>query len=113
MLDGATKTGVDQPEFVEAVEFYNRLKAFSLYDDNIVVRKAFQENKIGFMIDEPGQIERLKKESPEINFGAAALTESNKDKPKHCLCRGANAGGNKKHKKPCPGRRVYSFSCTA
>lgn len=66
-------TGVASKPFREAVNFYNHLKKFSLFDENIVVRKQFGEGKVGFMIEEPGTIKTLKKEFSQLQFAVSAL----------------------------------------
>ncbi len=66
-------TGVNSKPFFEAVQFYNLLKQYSLFDENIVVRKQFQSGKLGFMLEEPGQIVRFHKESPSLNFAVTPL----------------------------------------
>ena len=69
-------TGVNSKAFKEAVSFYNELKEVSLFDENLVVRKQFQEGKVGFMIEEPGQINKFKKESPNLNFAVIQLPKA-------------------------------------
>ena len=66
-------TGVASEPFYEAVVYYNKLKEYSLFDENLVIRKSFQEGKVGFMLDDSGQIKKFQKESPELNFGVAPL----------------------------------------
>ena len=66
-------TGVASRPFREAVDFYNELKNFSLFDENIVVRKQFGEGKVGFMLEEPGTIKTFKKEFPELQFAVSVL----------------------------------------
>jgi len=65
-----------EPAFLEAVHFYKQLKEYSLFDDNLAVRKGFQEGKVGFMVEEPGTIQRFRKESPELDFGIMPLPKS-------------------------------------
>ncbi|MDH5561753.1 MAG: extracellular solute-binding protein [Deltaproteobacteria bacterium] len=67
---------LDSPRFLQAVRYYQELKNSSLFDDNLAVRKAFQEGKIGFMVEEPGQIIKFQKESPELEFGVTSLPKS-------------------------------------
>ena len=69
-----------QKEFIEALTYYNHLRQFSLFDDNLAVRKAFQDGRIGFMMEEPGTIKRFRKESPNLDFGVMALPASPKGK---------------------------------
>ena len=69
-------TGVNSESFREAVSFYKKLRPFSLYDDNDVVRKAFQDGNLGFIMEEPGQIQKFKKESPTLIFGVEKLPVS-------------------------------------
>ncbi len=67
---------VTDPKFLEALGFYLALKEFSLFDDNIVVRKAFQSGQVGMMIEEPGQMARFLKDSPHLNFGVVPIPAS-------------------------------------
>ena len=69
-------TGVNSPKFKEAVSFYKELNKYSLFDENIAVRKQFQEGKIGFMIEEPGQIKKFRKETPELKFKVIKLPKA-------------------------------------
>ena len=66
-------TGLLDPNFLEAVQFYQRLRAVSLFDDNLVVRKAFVEGRLGLMMDEPGQIEKFGQENPNLHFKVITL----------------------------------------
>jgi len=66
-------TGLLDPNFLEAVQFYQRLRAVSLFDDNLVVRKAFVEGRLGLMMDEPGQIEKFGQENPNLHFKVIPL----------------------------------------
>ena len=69
-------TDVNSKAFKEAVVFYNNLRKVGLFDENLVVRKQFQEGKVGFMIEEPGQINKFKKEAPNLNFAVIQLPKS-------------------------------------
>ena len=66
-------TGVASKPFYEAITFYKSLLPYSLFDENLVIRKEFQEGRIGFMLDDSGQINKFHKESPELNFGVVPL----------------------------------------
>ena len=69
-------TGVNTKQFKQAVSFYKELKHYGLFDENTVVRKAFQEGKVGFMIEEPGQIKKFRQETPQLNFDVVKLPQS-------------------------------------
>ncbi len=56
------------PAFLQALEFYASLVPSSLLDDNLMVRKAFAQGKLGMMLDEPGQIAQFLKERPELRI---------------------------------------------
>jgi ABC-type glycerol-3-phosphate transport system substrate-binding protein len=73
-------TQVASKNFSEAVQFYKNLEPYSLFDENIVVRKQFQEGKVGFMLEEPGQIAIFKKETPNLRFSTVPLPASPKGK---------------------------------
>lgn len=64
---------VDQPAFVEAVDFYFKLRQVGFYDENTAVRQAFQEGRLGFMLDDPGQIKKFNTETPDLKFGVVLL----------------------------------------
>lgn len=66
-------TGVASSAFREAVVFYNGLRKYSLFDENIVVRKQFGEGRVGFMLEEPGTIKKLQKEFPKLQFAVSPL----------------------------------------
>lgn len=66
-------TGLLDPAFREALEFYLKLKQVGLFDENPVVRKAFLEGKVGMMLEEPGQVERFKRENPKLRFAVVPL----------------------------------------
>jgi len=65
-----------QPEFLQALHYYKKLRQYSLFDENLAVRKAFQEGRVGFMVEEPGTIQRFRKESPELSFGIVSLPKA-------------------------------------
>lgn len=65
--------GLRSKEFIEALEYYKQLKDVGLFDDNTVVRKVFLDGGLGFMIEEPGQIERFNQENPNLRFGVIPL----------------------------------------
>lgn len=65
--------GLTSPEFIEALGYYKQLKEVGLFDDNTVVRKAFAEGGLGFMIEEPGQIQRFRQDYKELNFAVQPL----------------------------------------
>ncbi|MDT8445391.1 MAG: extracellular solute-binding protein [bacterium] len=67
------RLGLTEAPFVEALEYYKQLKDHGLFDDNTVVRKVFLEGHLGFMLEEPGQIERFNKENPDLRFGVIPL----------------------------------------
>lgn len=69
-------TEVNTPAFKEAVSFYANLRNYSIFDENIAVRKHFQNGKVGFMIEEPGQIKKFRKESPNLNFKVIKLPQA-------------------------------------
>ncbi|MGK0289839.1 MAG: ABC-type sugar transport system permease subunit [bacterium] len=66
-------SGMNSPAFIESIQFYKKLQAVGLYDDNLAIRKAFKDGKIGFMMEGPGQIKVFKKESPDLKFGVIPL----------------------------------------
>jgi len=68
LLNSQGKIGISAPKFIEAVSYYKQLRDVGLFDDNQVVRKFFQTGRLGFMLDEPGQVERLRKSHPELKF---------------------------------------------
>lgn len=75
------ETGLLRPEFLTAVKFYRQLKNYGLYDDNLAIRKAFKEGKVGFMIEEPGQLKIFSKEIPNLNYGVMPLPSPIPDQP--------------------------------
>ena len=78
--DDWKSTDVTKPDFIEALTFYQSLKNVGLFDENVNVRKAFQEGSVGFMIEDPGQIKKFRKDTPDLNFGVIQLPLSPKGK---------------------------------
>jgi len=73
VIDEKGAIGVGKPEFIKAVSFYKELKDAGLFDDNQVVRKFFETGRLGFMLDEPGQVKRLHEGHPELHFQVIKL----------------------------------------
>lgn len=73
------ETGLNSPQFIETVQYYKELKKVGLYDDNLAIRKAFKEGKVGFMIEEPGQVELFSKEVPGLKFGVMPIPTKKTD----------------------------------
>lgn len=80
---GQETSGVADPGFIEAVSFYKKLRDVGLYDENTNVRKAFRDGKLGFMIEEPGQVQKFAQEVPDLDFGVMPLPPSRLGKSVH------------------------------
>ncbi len=59
--------------FIEALAFYKELNSAGLLDSNLLVRQAFLEERLGFIIDDPGQYGYFKKNAESLDFAVIPL----------------------------------------
>ncbi len=64
---------VNRKNFIDALDFYNQLHQNGIMDSNLAIRKIFQQSKLGFVIEDPGQMANFKKRFPDLNFGVTSL----------------------------------------
>ncbi len=94
------RSHVNDLSFKQALQFYKQMYAVSLYDGNLAIRRAFQANRIGFMIEEPGQIQALEQDSPSLHFGVAPIPVPKQGWQSHSLIGGEMLSLTKNTKHP-------------
>ena len=84
-----TASRLSEPETVEALEYYRRLKEYSLVDRQAQINQLFADGKIGMQISGPWNFTLIPRQNPKLNFGVGLLP-----KPDHETgTRAAFAGG--------------------
>ncbi|MBI2870473.1 MAG: extracellular solute-binding protein [Candidatus Omnitrophica bacterium] len=73
-----TASRLAERETIEALEYYRRLKEFSLVDRQAQVNQLFADGKIGIQISGPWNFTMIPRQNPDLNFGVALLPRPDK-----------------------------------
>lgn len=67
---------LNSPQVIEALDFYNKLKEFSLRDRQAEVDRAFSEGRVGTHISGAWNLLTFPLNNPKLNFGVALVPRS-------------------------------------
>lgn len=75
-----SKSALNSPAVVEAMEFYNKLKPYSMIDRQPQVNMFFANNKVGMQISGFWNFNLIPRQNPGLNFGVATLPKPSQSK---------------------------------
>jgi len=75
-----TKATLDSPQVLEAMQFYDRIKAYSLIDRQSQVNSLFAEGKVGIQISGSWNFALIPGMNPTLNFGVSTLPKPSYEK---------------------------------
>jgi multiple sugar transport system substrate-binding protein len=64
---------LNSPENLEALEFYLRLKDFSILERQDMIDEMFKQGKIAMMISGGWNLKRIPEDAPDVDFGVALI----------------------------------------
>ncbi|MGD8628975.1 MAG: extracellular solute-binding protein, partial [bacterium] len=69
LSDDLSRSELDSPEMLEALEFYLSLKPYSVLERQDMIDDLFKQGRVGMMISGGWNLERIPEDAPGLDFG--------------------------------------------
>jgi multiple sugar transport system substrate-binding protein len=73
LSDDLSRSELDSPEMLEALEFYLSLKPYSVLERQDMIDDLFKQGRVGMMISGGWNLERIPEDAPGLDFGVALM----------------------------------------
>lgn len=73
LSDDLSRSELDSPRVLEALEFYLSLKPYSVLERQDMIDDLFKQGRVGMMISGGWNLERFPEDAPDLDFGVALM----------------------------------------
>ncbi|MFC1799595.1 extracellular solute-binding protein [Candidatus Eisenbacteria bacterium] len=73
LSDDLSRSELDSPRVLEALEFYLSLKPYSVLERQDMIDDLFKQGRVGMMISGGWNLERIPEDAPGLDFGVALM----------------------------------------